>query len=126
VQYHAAVRIAFTVPRRAFEPEPAVDSAVVVLEPLDPRGEHPRLSAEDEGDLWRLVQAGFHERRKMLHNVLVRSLAMPATAVNRALESCGIDGERRPQTLTVDDWLALRAVLAPLPPERDRGAEARR
>src|SRR5258705_13331996 len=33
VQYHAKVRIAFTVPGAAFEPEPAVDSAVIVVEP---------------------------------------------------------------------------------------------
>ena len=35
VQYHARVRIAFAVPPQAFEPEPAVESAVIVVEPYD-------------------------------------------------------------------------------------------
>ncbi len=69
VQYHAAVRVARIVPAAAFEPAPEVQSAVLVGE-TRPR----RLSADDEEQLWRLVQAGFRERRKMLHNVLPRQL----------------------------------------------------
>jgi len=64
VQFHAAVRIAFVVPREAFEPAPEVESAVVAIEPIDPLGERPRLSAEDEESLWRLVQAGFRRAAK--------------------------------------------------------------
>jgi 16S rRNA (adenine1518-N6/adenine1519-N6)-dimethyltransferase len=111
VQFHAAVRIAFVVPREAFEPAPAVESAVVVIEPLDPLGECPRLTAADEAGLWRLVQVGFHERRKMIRNVLIRQLGQSADAIDRALATCLIDGERRPQTLSVDEWISLRASL---------------
>ena len=114
VQFHASVRIAFAVPREAFEPAPEVDSAVVEIVPGDPLGEAPRLSAAEEGDLWRVVQAGFRERRKMLRNVLVRQLAMPGARIDAALAACGIDSERRPQTLSVEEWLALRAALVPL------------
>jgi 16S rRNA (adenine1518-N6/adenine1519-N6)-dimethyltransferase len=115
VQYHAAVRVAFVVPREAFEPEPEVESAVVVIEPHDPTGERPRLDTADEDDLWRLVQAGFRERRKMLHNVLARQLPVPGDRISAALAACGIAPERRPQTVSVDEWLALRAELGPLP-----------
>jgi 16S rRNA (adenine1518-N6/adenine1519-N6)-dimethyltransferase len=111
VQFHAAVRIAFVVPREAFEPAPAVESAVVVIEPLDPQGESPRLSVADEAGLWRLVQVGFHERRKMIRNVLIRQLGQPADAIDRALAACAIDGERRSQTLSVDEWITLRDAL---------------
>ena len=55
VQYHADVRIAFTVPPSAFEPEPAVDSAVVVLT-THPVAAPDRVDAGAEDDLWRLVQ----------------------------------------------------------------------
>ncbi len=108
VQYHADVRIAFAVPREAFEPPPDVDSAVVVLEP------HPGAlsTAGDEDELWRLVQAGFRERRKMLRNVLSRQLPVRHGDVDRALSATGIAGERRPQTLSVDEWLALRLAFA--------------
>ena len=116
VQYHAAVRIAFVVPRDAFEPAPDVESAVVEIHPHDPSGEHPRLSVADEDHLWRVVQAGFRERRKKLHNVLARQLPISGAEAARALAAAGIDGDRRPQTLSVDEWLALRIAIGPLPP----------
>jgi 16S rRNA (adenine1518-N6/adenine1519-N6)-dimethyltransferase len=107
VQYHAEVRLAFRVPAAAFEPEPAVESAVVVLQP---RADRP-LDPAREDDLWRLVQAGFRERRKMLHNVLSRQLPIGATRVEAALAAAGIAGDRRPQTLAVADWLLLLETL---------------
>jgi 16S rRNA A1518/A1519 N6-dimethyltransferase RsmA/KsgA/DIM1 with predicted DNA glycosylase/AP lyase activity len=58
-----------------------------------------------------LVQVGFHERRKMIRNVLIRQLGQSADAIDRALATCLIDGERRPQTLSVDEWISLRASL---------------
>jgi 16S rRNA (adenine1518-N6/adenine1519-N6)-dimethyltransferase len=111
VQYHADVRLARIVPARAFEPAPEVDSAV-----LSGRTRPRRLEPEAEGDLWRLVQAGFRERRKMLHNVLPRQL--PAVGRERfeaALRACGIDRDRRPQTMSVEEWLRLASTLGPLP-----------
>jgi 16S rRNA (adenine1518-N6/adenine1519-N6)-dimethyltransferase len=110
VQYHADVRVARVVPADAFEPAPEVQSAVLVGT-TQPR----RLSDEGEEQLWRLVQAGFRERRKMLHNVLPRQL--PAVGRERfevALRSVGIATNRRPQTVSVEEWLALAAAVGPL------------
>jgi 16S rRNA (adenine1518-N6/adenine1519-N6)-dimethyltransferase len=115
VQYHAAVRIAFVVPRDAFEPAPEVESAVVEITARDPLGERPRLSPDDEEHLWRVVQAGFRERRKKLHNVLARQLPFSGAEVSAALDAAGIDGDRRPQTLSVEEWLALRVSIGPIP-----------
>jgi 16S rRNA (adenine1518-N6/adenine1519-N6)-dimethyltransferase len=115
VQYHSAVRIAFVVPRDAFEPAPEVESAVVEIRTLDALGERPRLSPEDEEHLWRVVQAGFRERRKKLHNVLARQLPLSGSEVTAALDAAGIDGDRRPQTLSVEEWLALRIAIGPIP-----------
>jgi 16S rRNA (adenine1518-N6/adenine1519-N6)-dimethyltransferase len=115
VQYHSAVRIAFIVPRDAFEPAPEVESAVVEITTLDPLGERPRLSAQDEEHLWRVVQAGFRERRKKLHNVLARQLPFSGAEVTSALDAAGIDGDRRPQTLSVEEWLSLRLAVGPIP-----------
>ena len=112
VQYHAAVRVIRQVPATSFEPVPEVASAVLSGE-TRPR----RLDPEREDDLWRLVQAGFRERRKMLHNVLVRQLpAIGHARLLAALDEVGIDPDRRPQTVSVEEWLALAAVLGPLPP----------
>lgn len=111
VQYHADVAVAMTVPAAAFEPAPAVDSAVIVG-----RTRARRLTAPEEDELWRLVQAGFRERRKMVHNVLARQLpGLDRARLDAALEACRVAADRRPQTLSVEDWLALRAALTPLP-----------
>jgi 16S rRNA (adenine1518-N6/adenine1519-N6)-dimethyltransferase len=120
VQYHARVRIATRVPAAAFEPEPAVESAVIVVEPyaLD-----DRLDPATEDELWRLVQAAFRERRKMIHNVLSRQLPVDAGRVTAALQEAGIDPDRRPQTLAVGEWLALREALGPIGPD-GRGRRA--
>jgi 16S rRNA (adenine1518-N6/adenine1519-N6)-dimethyltransferase len=110
VQYHAAVRVAQIVPASAFEPAPDVQSAVLVGEVRD-----RRLDADAEDLLWRLVQAGFRERRKMLHNVLPRQL--PQVGRERfeaAMTQVGISPDRRPQTLSIDEWLALSAAIGPL------------
>lgn len=121
VQYHARVRVALRVPGAAFEPEPAVESAVIVLEPFEP---DDRMDPDAEDELWRLVQAGFRERRKMLHNVLARQLPVSAERVAEALAATGIDPTRRPQTLAVGEWLALHEVLGPLGADR-RGRRTR-
>jgi len=115
VQYHARVRVALRVPPTAFEPEPAVDSAVIVVEPFDA---DDRLDPAAEDALWRLVQAAFRERRKMLHNVLARQLPVDAGRVATALATAGIDPDRRPQTLAVGEWIALSAALGPIGPDR--------
>ena len=120
VQYHARVRIAVRVPAAAFEPEPAVESAVIVVEPY---AADDRLDPATEDDLWRLVQAAFRERRKMIHNVLARQLPMDAGRVTAALATAGIDPDRRPQTLAVGEWLALQAALGPIGQDR-RGRRA--
>jgi 16S rRNA (adenine1518-N6/adenine1519-N6)-dimethyltransferase len=115
VQYHARVRVAFGVPPSAFEPEPAVESAVIVVEPYDA---DDRLEPDQEDALWRLVQAAFRERRKMIHNVLARQLPVDAGRVAAALSSAGIAPDRRPQTLAVGEWLVLREALGPLGSDR--------
>jgi 16S rRNA (adenine1518-N6/adenine1519-N6)-dimethyltransferase len=118
VQYHAEVRVALRVPAAAFEPAPKVDSAVVVLEPRVSGA----LPPDDEQRLWGLVQAGFRERRKMLRNVLARQLhggpdgasgpLVGQARVDAALAAADIAGDRRPQTLGVDDWLRLLEALS--------------
>ncbi|MFL5679450.1 MAG: 16S rRNA (adenine(1518)-N(6)/adenine(1519)-N(6))-dimethyltransferase RsmA [Chloroflexota bacterium] len=116
VQYHARVRVALNVPAAAFEPEPAVESAVLVIEPYPEDDRLPDAAAEDE--LWRIVQAGFRERRKMLHNVLSRQLPVTPAAVDAALAATGIAPDRRPQTLGVGEWLALREAFGAIGPDQ--------
>ena len=115
VQYHARIEIALIVPPSAFEPAPAVDSAVIALEPYPDDDRLPTPEAED--GLWRVVQAAFRERRKMLHNVLSRQLPLEPARVDAALAAAGISPDRRPQTLGVGEWLRLVEALGEVGPD---------
>ena len=104
----AEVEVVARVPAGSFEPAPAVDSAVLRLRrravPTVPPG--PRREP-----FYRVVQAGFRQRRKQVHNGLSRELPVERSAVEAALDGCGVDGERRPQTLTVEEWACLASRL---------------
>ena len=116
VQYHARVRIAIRVPPGAFEPSPAVESAVIVVEPydlddrLDPGGGGRALAA-GPGGLPRAPQDAPQRAGR-------GSCRWTATRVTEALAATGIDPDRRPQTLAVGEWLALREALGPLGTDR--------
>jgi 16S rRNA (adenine1518-N6/adenine1519-N6)-dimethyltransferase len=56
---------------------------------------------------FRIVQAGFHQRRKNLANSLSHALKTPKPDVERWLRETGIDPIRRAETLRIDEWVAL-------------------
>ena len=107
----ADAEVVARVPAAAFEPEPAVDSAVLRLrrraEPYVPPG-------EGREPFYRIVQAGFRERRKQVHNGLTRELPVDRDAVEAALVACEVARDRRPQTLSVAEWACLAERLTPL------------
>lgn len=106
----ATAEVVQRVPAAAFEPAPEVDSAVLRLR----RRERPIVEQGAVRERFvRLVQAGFRERRKKLHNVLARQLSIPREELAAAFATCTIDSERRPQTLSVDEWACLAGALAP-------------
>ena len=99
------------VPAAAFEPAPAVDSAVLRLL----RRDVPVVPVGDQrAPFYRVVQAGFRQRRKQVHNGLSRELPVDRDAVTAALEGCAVAPDRRPQTLTVEEWACLTGALGPL------------
>ena len=110
VQNVAHAEVVARVPAAAFEPAPQVDSAVLrlVRRPDPPVPPGPRRET-----LYRVVQAGFRQRRKQIHNGLGRELPISRESLGAALAACGVDGERRPQTLSVDEWACLADALAP-------------
>ncbi len=104
----ASAEVIGRVPRDAFEPPPEVASAILRLR----RRPHPVIPAgADRERFVRLVQAGFRQRRKQLHNGLGRELPVDRDALDAAFDACGVDSERRPQTLSVDEWACLTRRL---------------
>jgi 16S rRNA (adenine1518-N6/adenine1519-N6)-dimethyltransferase len=108
----ATAEIVANVAAASFEPAPEVDSAVLRLL----RRPAPVVAAGDERERFiRVVQAGFRERRKKIHNGLGRQLGIVREELDAAFATCAIDSERRPQTLSVEEWACLaRALVARL------------
>lgn len=105
VQYYSDARIAFVVPREAFDPVPKVDSAVVHLVPKR------HYDAEEDRKLFRIARAGFAARRKTLANNLSSSLKIEKSVVETALTDSGLRLDVRAQALSVSDWERLRLTL---------------
>jgi len=110
VQNVASAEVVARVPAAAFEPEPAVDSAILRLRArADPAVAH----GPAREPFYRVVQAGFRQRRKQIHNGLGRELPVLSATLEDALEGCSITRDRRPQTLSVDEWACLAGRLTP-------------
>jgi 16S rRNA (adenine1518-N6/adenine1519-N6)-dimethyltransferase len=94
----------------SFEPAPSVDSAVLRLR----RRPAPIVAPGPVREpFYRLVQAGFRQRRKQLHNALGRELGVDRQTLAAAFAACGIEPEQRAQTLSVEAWACLLARLRP-------------
>ena len=102
IQYYTEPEIAFIVPPTSFIPAPAVDSAVIVCK----RREKPPVEVCDEALFFRVVKAAFSLRRKMLSNSL-KNMGIKAEQVAKWLELAGVDGKRRAETLSLEDFAKL-------------------
>ena len=91
-------RIIRKVPPGCFLPPPAVDSAVLQIDCFDA----PLADRETIDEVFRMVKIGFGQKRKMLRNTFG-----PFPELMERLSSLGIDEKRRPQTLSVGEWIAL-------------------
>jgi 16S rRNA (adenine1518-N6/adenine1519-N6)-dimethyltransferase len=107
VQDLAEAEIVARVPASAFEPEPEVASAVLRLIGRP----QPVVPSDDRDTFHRLAQAAFRQRRKQIHNSLVRELPVDRPVIEGALAACAVTPDRRPQTLSVPEWACLTAQL---------------
>ena len=100
VQYYAVPRLVCHVPPEAFRPSPNVTSSVVRLEIR----ERPAVEVRDAAAFFETVRAGFCAPRKQLRNSLSQGLKTGGNLIGSLLESLNIDGRRRPETLTLEEW----------------------
>jgi 16S rRNA (adenine1518-N6/adenine1519-N6)-dimethyltransferase len=102
-QVFAETSLGVEVPREYFTPPPKVDSQVIVLETRD----EPLVAAEDEKAFFRVVKAGFAEKRKKLRSSIAAGLAISKPAAEELLRHADIDPELRAEDLSLDDWRRL-------------------
>jgi len=97
----------FAVSRGCFMPPPHVDSAVLRLDRIT----RPE-SVEVRTDAVRLAEAAFSQRRKTLRNSVLSSTGWPGVLFDEALAETGVDGRRRAETLSVDEYVSLARAAA--------------
>ncbi|MBP2639217.1 MAG: rsmA [Firmicutes bacterium] len=102
VQYYTEPEIVFIVPPTAFIPSPAVESAVIrcVIR------KQPPVEVRQEKMFFRVVKAAFSQRRKTLQNCL-KAAGLAAETASLVLETAGIDGSRRGETLSLSEFAAV-------------------
>jgi 16S rRNA (adenine1518-N6/adenine1519-N6)-dimethyltransferase len=103
IQFYGRPRIVARVPAQAFYPAPKVDSAILRIE-VNARAP---LTPVERDSFFKLVQAGFSEKRKQLHNALTSGLHRKNEDVRVWLAAAEIDGSRRAETLSIEEWLNL-------------------
>ena len=99
-------RIVSRVPRGAFAPAPAVDSAILAIEGISRKNFQ---TGEEESSFFTLLRAGFAHKRKLL----IRNLesVVSRDTLLKSFEICGISPSTRAETLSVSDWILLNQTI---------------
>ena len=103
VQLYYDVEAGIVVPAKLFEPPPKVDSQVVVLL----RHSKPVFHDLDTKKFFRIVKAGFSEKRKKLRSSLAGGLNLDREETDKLLKSAGIGPDSRAQELSLKDWYSI-------------------
>jgi len=106
LQYYAECSKVLDVPAEYFDPRPKVDSAVVHMVLKEQR----LLAGAEEKDFFAVVKAAFSQRRKTLLNSLAAS-GIEKSRAAEVLAAVGIDPQRRPETLEIEEFAALTKAL---------------
>jgi 16S rRNA (adenine1518-N6/adenine1519-N6)-dimethyltransferase len=102
VQYYTEPEILFEIPPRAFMPAPEVTSAVVTM---DVR-KQPPVTVLEEKRFFQVVKAAFSQRRKTFSNTL-KGAGVSKDDIQQILAASGIDGSRRGETFSLDEFAAV-------------------
>lgn len=106
VQVYGNPRVVASIPAGAFFPAPNVDSAVLVVE-IYPT---PHIEESLLDTFFKLIKAGFAQKRKTLRNSLSAGLRKSTTEIVELLKRANIDPMRRAETLNLDEWRVLCAL----------------
>ena len=112
VQTFARPSVVRRVSARSFHPPPKVDSVVLRLETVP----SPPITTGEIPGFVDFVGAGFHSPRKQLRNSFGHGLSLPRAQIEELLSGGGIDPTRRPETLTVEEWVRLWQLYGKMAP----------
>jgi len=106
VQYHCNIQRLLEIPNTAFSPRPKIDSSLFSLEPLP----QPKVEVEDPQLFFKIVNAAFFHKRKMLKNNL-KSWKNHFIDEQGQTRLAGIDLSRRGETLSMSDFANMANFL---------------
>jgi 16S rRNA (adenine1518-N6/adenine1519-N6)-dimethyltransferase len=107
VQLYGKPTIVDYVPAQSFYPQPKVDSAIVRIE-VYPK---PAIEVESIAGFFEIVKAGFSAPRKQIRNSLALGLQVTSAEAEELLEKAGISPQRRPETLSLEEWAKLHRAF---------------
>ncbi len=108
VQFYGNPQIITRLKPGVFWPRPEVDSAVLRIDTYD----KPLFDVPSPELFFRVVKAGFSQKRKQLKNSLGGGLALKNSVAGELLEDVGISATRRAETLTLEEWARLSRAYA--------------
>ena len=108
-QFHSSPVVVCHVSAAAFHPAPRVESVVLRLDVYT----EPPIDVSDVDGFFEVVMHGFSAPRKQLRNAMAHSLQMSTDEVSRLLENAGIEGRRRAETLSLQEWRRVWEVFDP-------------
>ena len=109
VQYYTEPDIVLDVPPKSFLPAPAVTSSVIRCVLRD----KPPVDVIDEKLFFRVVKAGFAQRRKTFANTM-KTTGLSKDRIEELLEKANIDGQRRGETFTLQEFADVANAWASL------------
>ena len=109
VQYYTEPDIVLDVPPKSFLPAPAVTSSVIRCVLRD----KPPVDAIDEKLFFHVVKAGFAQRRKTFANTM-KTTGLSKDRIEELLEKANIDGQRRGETFTLQEFADVANAWASL------------
>ncbi|TXL63434.1 16S rRNA (adenine(1518)-N(6)/adenine(1519)-N(6))-dimethyltransferase RsmA [Cerasibacillus terrae] len=109
MQYYTDAEIMMHVPKTVFIPQPNIESSILKLT----KRSKPPVDVKDEDFFFEIVKASFAQRRKTLRNNLNRFLkdSMSKEEIKHILDEIGIDGSRRGETLTIEEFANLANAI---------------
>ena len=108
VQYYTEPDIVLDVPPKSFLPAPAVTSSVIRCVLRD----KPPVDVIDEKLFFRVVKAGFAQRRKTFSNTM-KTTGLTRDRIEELLAKANIDGQRRGETFTLQEFADVANAVGP-------------
>ena len=108
IQLYGKPSIIDYIPPQSFHPAPKVDSAIIHIDVYS----QPAIELDDIEGFFSVVKAGFSTPRKQLRNSLSIGMGLPTTETAQILEQADISPQRRPQTLSLEEWANVHQAFS--------------